>query len=295
MIIPRLSSGLGNQLFQYALGRNLAIENKTDFKLDISFFPNDIRKYALGGFNIVENFSTKEDLAKIGLPNMEKQDILSRTKRKIFRLRENHKPINERKIIIEPYFQFCPDILKIKNSCYLSGNWQSEKYFKDSGDIIKKEFTLKNEMSSLGKEWVKRIEKNGSVSLHIRRGDYVNNLQTNQLHGTCDIAYYQRAINAIIKKINNPGFFIFSDDIEWAKNNLRINYPIYFVSDKTISDYEELIIMSKCKHNIIANSSFSWWGAWLNDWQDKIVIVPDKWFNTPIDTKDLIPESWIKI
>lgn len=295
MIILRLSGGLGNQLFQHALGRNLAIKNNTDLKLNANFSPGDIRKYALSVFNIVESFSSKNDFFYINIPNMEKQDFLSKARRKIFRFKENYEPINERHIIIEPYFQFCPDILKVRDNCYLSGNWQSEKYFKEIEQTIKNDFTLKDGLTAASKNWIDKINDCNSVSLHIRRGDYVSSQKTNQFHGTCGLEYYQKAIDAITTKTKNPEFFIFSDDIEWAKNNLKIDCPIYFVSDKSIPDYEELIIMSKCRHNIIANSSFSWWGAWLNNNQDKIVIAPQKWFNAPVDTSDLIPNSWTRL
>ncbi len=295
MTIIRLSSGLGNQLFQYALGRNLAIKNNTNLKLYFSSREDTARHYALDVFNIAGQNIVKKDWRDIGLPDMEKRNFFSKLSRLIIRWREQKKTINDRKIILEPSFNFCPNILKAKDNCYLSGNWQSEKYFIESEDIIRKDLTLKNELSNLSKQWIGKIESCASVSLHIRRGDYVSNPKTNQFHGTCDLAYYQRAISAIAKKINNPEFFIFSDDIEWAKNNLKIDYPIYFVSDKNIPDYEELIIMSKCKHNIIANSSFSWWGAWLNNNPEKIVIAPQKWFNAPTDTSDLIPEKWIRL
>ncbi|OQA39078.1 MAG: Glycosyl transferase family 11 [Parcubacteria group bacterium ADurb.Bin316] len=295
MIIIRLSGGLGNQMFQYALGRYLSLKNNELLRFDINAIKNGIRKYSLNNFTVVGEISVDKDYKKINIPNMHRMNFRTRLRRRLFRLHEKNKSIYDRKIIIEPNFNFCQDILKIKNNCYLSGDWQSEKYFIESEDVIRKDLTLKNELSDLSKQWIGKIESCASVSLHIRRGDYVSNPKTNQFHGTCDLAYYQRAISAIAKKINNPEFFVFSDDIEWAKNNLKIDYPIYFVSDKNIPDYEELIIMSKCKYNIIANSSFSWWGAWLNNNPDKIVIAPQKWFNAPTDTSDLIPEKWIRL
>ncbi len=295
MIIARISNGLGNQLFQYSLGRHLAIKNNADLKLDISAFQYDFREYMLNFFNIAGETSTQKDYHAIGLPDMEKQSYFSRLRRKIFRNQEKNSPIYRRSIILEPQFQFCEDILKAKNNCYLSGNWQSEKYFLDIADTIKKDLTLKNEPSQLFKQWTKKIDNCQSVSLHIRRGDYISSQKVNQFHGTCNLEYYQKAIDLIAEIIKNPKFFISSDDIAWARNNLKINYPVYFISDKNIPDYEELIIMSNCRHNIIANSSFSWWGAWLNGSPNKIVIAPQKWFNAPTDTTDLLPDSWIKI
>ena len=140
------------------------------------------------------------------------------------------------------------------------------------------------------------ISQTNSVSLHIRRGDYVSNQKTNQTHGTCDLDYYQRCITEIEKEVENPYFFVFSDEIEWVKENLKINHPAEYVDQNTgDKSYEDMRLMSQCKHNVIANSSFSWWGAWLNSYPDKIVFAPKRWFaSDKHNTKDLIPEGWKK-
>ncbi len=141
------------------------------------------------------------------------------------------------------------------------------------------------------------IQSFKSVSLHIRRGDYVSNKVTNQVHGVCDLNYYSHAISYIAERISNTHLFVFSDDPEWAKGNLKTEIPTFFVdNNRADKDYEDLKLMRQCKHNIIANSSFSWWGAWLNQNAGKIVIAPKKWFNDKsINTKDLIPEKWIRL
>ena len=297
MIITRLSGGIGNQLFQYALGRNLSFKNKTELKIEISDFDDskNPRIYKLDTFNVSAVLANKKDFKKTGLPNMKNKNFLNRIIRKILRIFDGRKPIYKRKFVIEPYFQFCPDILKIDASCYLSGVWQSEKYFKDIEKVMRKEFTLKNKPSVGAENWIGKVSECDSVSIHIRRGDYVNSQKTNQFHGVCSLEYYNEAIALIVQKIANPVFFVFSDDIAWARANLKTRYSIEYVSDKKIPDYEELIIMSRCKHNILANSSFSWWGAWLNENPDKIVIAPKKWFAENIDTKDLIPPSWVRL
>lgn len=317
-IISRISHGLGNQMFQYAIGLALSSRNNAELLLDVSFFQNNHstavkRNFFLKNFNISGNIAEKSDIFSIGLPDMENNDFFGKVKRKIFRIGEYFKPINKKKFVIEPYFHFCPDILKIKNSCYLSGDWQSEKYFSSKGgysingdhsnsgeknieDIIRKKFTLKNKPTEKTKNLINKAKVCDSISIHIRRGDYISSPKTNQFHGACTPDYYKTAIKYIAKNVKNPVFFIFSDDIDWAKDNFKSDYPIYFVSNKIIPDYEELIIMSKCKHNIIANSSFSWWGAWLNENKDKIVIAPKEWFKVKnINTSDLIPKSWITI
>ncbi len=285
MIIIKLNGGLGNQLFQYSLGRKLSIKNNDIFKLDLSGLEkNKDRRYSLGNFNIIENFATDKDIKKIkknGFRNM------------IDRL----KPYYKRSIIKYKGYDFDPNILKLAGNFYLDGYWQSEKYFKDIENILRKEITLKEPLSDKHLELTGHIKSSNSVSVHIRRGDYVTNKKFSSVYNLLNEKYYQEAVEFIAGKINDPRFFIFSDDINWAKQNLNIPYPKIFVSGENgAKDYEELILMSLCKHNIIANSSFSWWGAWLNQNPHKIVISPSRWFNNKDgNIKDLIPENWVKL
>lgn len=301
MIIVRINGGLGNQMFQYTTGLAISMHNESELLLDTSDLKstkkNEARReFLLPNFNVPIKIATSEDFSSIKIPSTKNSDLFSKIKRRIFRITESFKLLYKRKFIIEPSFNFCPDILKIKHSCYLSGVWQSEKYFKNIEIVIKKGFTLKNKPTSETKDWIKKASECNSVSIHIRRGDYVGAQKTNQLHGSCSVEYYNQAVDLICKKVDDPIFFIFSDDIDWVKDNFKIHCPVVHVSDKMIPDYEELIIMSNCKHNIIANSSFSWWGAWLNENKDKIVIAPKKWFNVKnINTDDLIPKSWLAI
>lgn len=293
MVISHLIGGLGNQMFQYALGRKIAINNNIRLMLDISGLENHSgngtpRKYSLGVFNIEERFSDKKEVAKFKPENNSK---ITRTLAKKFALFKSREYF-----IAEPYFNFCPDILNTKKGSYLQGYWQTEKYFKDIEDVIRNEFTLKDEYSIEGKEITQKIKNCNAVSLHIRRGDYVTSAITNKFHGICSLDYYGKAIKRIADNIQNPHFFIFSDDIEWVKQNLKIDFPVEYVSNGTLKDYEELMLMSYCKHNIIANSSFSWWGAWLNNNPEKIVIAPRRWFaDVLVDTSDVVPETWIKM
>lgn len=135
------------------------------------------------------------------------------------------------------------------------------------------------------------------MSIHVRRGDYINNPETFKLHGVCGLDYYHAAIEYITKRTNTPVFYIFSDDISWAEENIKSKNQMIFVKETPHGkDYFEMYLMSVCKHNIIANSSFSWWGAWLNKSPEKIVIAPKKWMNeTSIDTTDLVLKNWIRI
>jgi hypothetical protein len=287
MIIVELTGGLGNQMFQYAAGRRLALHHKTILKLKFIYYPEDTKRwYSLGCFNIKENFATDKEINKIRkIPET-----------KIEKLIYLLNPFSKDRLIKEKDFHFDENILNTPDDVLLDGYWQSEKYFKDIEDIIRQEFSLKNQSGHIYKEFLKSIANTNSVSVHFRRKDYVEDKKTREYHGICSLEYYYTAIKKIGETIKNPHFFIFSDDIEWPRNNLKLNYPLTFVSDNNLTDCQELILMSKCKNHIIANSSFSWWGAWLSDNPKKIVIAPKKWFNDPsINTKDLIPEIWIRI
>lgn len=279
MIIVKLIGGLGNQMFQYAAGRRAAWLNQTSLKLDISGYKHQIgitpRKYMLGVFNIEENFSNFQEVQRL--------------KKKFYFLRKSY--------IKEKQFHFDANILKIKDNSYLEGNWQSEEYFKDIEFLIRKDFVFKEKVDKKNLSLVKKILNCNSISIHIRRGDYTSDKQINAFHGVCELEYYKRAIKFIATKIQDPYFFVFSDDIFWVKKNLPIAYPTYFMDNNVGGkDYDDMRMMSLCAHNIIANSSFSWWAAWLNQNPRKIVISPSKWFKkTSINTNNLILQEWIKI
>lgn len=307
MIITTLTGGLGNQMFQYAIGKKLALKHKTILKLKFTYFPGDtFREYALGCFNIEENFASEEEIKieEVKRKNVIKKIIhkispyfRSRLKTIIKNLIYKITPLKNSLYIREKHFHFNPRVLEAPDNVLLYGCWQSEKYFKDIEDIIRQEFTLKDsdQLPENTQEFINLMKSTESVSIHFRRRDYLK--KRNLLyHGLCSLDYYYRAINYLTKLIKNPHFFIFSDDIGWVKNNFKISYPITFIFQENFKDYHELILMSKCKHHIIANSSFSWWGAWLGNNPNKIVIAPQKWFNDPsINTNDLIPETWIRI
>lgn len=295
MIITSLLGGMGNQMFQYALGKHLAMLNNTRLKIDNGILLDrrpglhDVdRKYNLDIFKSNIEFTTKYETIffnphPFGLPGK----IIYHTQIKIFGDRR----------IKEKYFHFDPEILKIRKPViYLYGLWQSYKYFEGISDIIRKEFQLKipfDQQSTI----VNRILNSISVCIHIRRADYLNE-KINRHIGFVGIDYYERAYSYIKKEIKIPEFFIFSDDIEWCKLNFDfIKEPKYFVSNfyskNANNDFQ---LMQLCKHFIISNSSFSWWAAWLNSIKEKIVIAPDKWFkDSSINTTDLIPENWHRL
>ena len=288
MIITRLLGGLGNQLFQYALARRLSFMHNVPLKLDISQFGLcKPRRYSLSAFNIIEDFATEEDIAQI--KGNGRMNFRSLTERILSYYKRSH--------IYEQFFHYDSNILRSPKNVYLEGYWQSELYFKDIEDIIRREFRVKIKPDSDNEQTSVLIKNVNAVSLHIRRTDYVFDKAINQFHGTCDLAYYQQAVKIIAQKVSTPHFFIFSDDILWAKKNLILEYPTVFIShNDDTRDFEDLRLITLCRHHIMSNSTFSWWGAWLNEKNDKIVIVPKKWFNDKsIDTKDLILQEWMKI
>ena len=292
MIIVELFGGLGNQMFQYAAGRRLAHFRKTELKLNISEFESyNSRSYSLNIFNLQEEkFATLVEISRLLYG---KRSLLKRAISKIQHMR----PKLLSTYIKERYFSFDPAILNLPDGIYLDGYWQSEKYFKDIEEIIRREFTIKVPQTGNNKELSKIIQSCESVSIHIRRGDYISDSDVNKKHGECELSYYFNCIQMINGKIKKPTFFVFSDDCKWVHENFRLNYPMVIV-DQNDSEhaYEDMRLMSQCKHNIIANSTFSWWAAWLNPNPDKMVFSPRKWFKTEeLDDRDLIPETWLKI
>lgn len=292
MIIVKLIGGLGNQIFQYALGRHLAMRNNTELKLDITGFREyKLHRYSLSHFNIIENLATEEEVTRF-------QKYKRRQGRKWFLY--NKFIADKNKYVQERQFHFDPHILAIKGDAYLDGFWQTEKYFKDIEDFIRKEVIVKTPPSGKDAEVAREIAATASVMMHIRRGDYVSNQATNDYHGTCGPDYYRKAAALIAEKVSDPHFFIFSDDHRWVKENIILDYPVTYVDyNNADKNYEDLRLMSLCKHAVIANSSFGWWGAWLSQNPNKIVIGPTKWFNNPkkksTDTSDMLPKEWLQI
>jgi hypothetical protein len=291
MIIVRIIGGLGNQMFQYAAGRRLAAIHNTALKLDISDFADyNLHRYGLSVFNIKESFATPEEVQLL-------KESESGSLKKMFENLLRRPSKLEKTHIRETQYHFDPQILALPNSIYLDGYWQSEKYFADIADSIKNEFTVRLPQTGTNLELAQKISSCDSVSLHVRRGDYVTDAKTNTIHGTCDLEYYERCIENLVQKIHHPCFFIFSDDPDWAARNLKMAYPATFIGHNgPEKNYEDLRLMSQCRHHIIANSSFSWWGAWLGQHQETIVCAPKRWFNSPsFNTKDLLPQTWVRI
>jgi hypothetical protein len=293
-VIVQVFGGLGNQMFQYAAGRALSYRLQMPLKLDLSRFEDyPLRSYKLSHFNIQEEFATPGDLEAFSIPEKGLPLILFRAKN--FMLSRHQK-----KIFIEKKGGFDEDFHRISRSCWLKGYWQSEKYFKPIEKLIRREFKLQEKPDPLNRELLRDISEKLSVSIHVRRGDYVKNPVTNEYHGFLGKAYYDKAIQYFESKIKSPVFFVFSDDIEWAENNLKTEHPMVFVNHNgEKKDYEDLRLMWNCKYHIIANSSFSWWGAWLNNDHKKEVVAPKQWFSEKEMKKrgtiEIVPTEWYRL
>jgi hypothetical protein len=198
----------------------------------------------------------------------------------------------------EPSFAYDASVHLLRAPVYLNGYWQSERYFADIADQLRQDFTLRAPPDAANAAMLAQIQAApAAVSLHVRRGDYVSNPTTAQYHGVCSLAYYHAAIDYIAAQVAQPHYFLFTDDPAWVADNLKSNFPTTLVqinsADRGMCD---MALMRACRHHIIANSSFSWWGAWLNPAPDKLVVAPQKWFSgAGHSTADLVPASWVRL
>lgn len=288
MIIIQLKGGLGNQMFQYALYRALKKKGKTVKIDDVTGFVNDkLREPVLQGYGIDYERATKDEV--IALTDS-KMDIFSRIRRKL----TGRKTFR----IDEESGRFDPNILELEKA-YLVGYWQSEKYFADESvqKEIKEAFEKRpQELMNDTVSWtlLQQIECCESVSLHVRRTDYVD-AEHIHIHNICSEKYYKNAIDKIRKEYPNAMFFIFTDDKEWCKKHFKGRcFSVVELEEGPKTDIAEMMLMSRCKHHIIANSSFSWWSAWLNDSPEKMVIAPSKWINNK-NMDDIYTERMTKV
>ena len=291
MIISNIIGGLGNQMFQYAAGRAGSLKLGVPLKLDT----RDFSAYQLHqGFELNRVFNCNAEIAA----DIDLAKTLGWQKLKLaqrFLRRQQLKCLRHKSYVVEPHFNYWSGISQLKDNVYLDGYWQSEKYFIEFADKIRTEFTFKLPLSLKNKEISAHISQVNAVSLHVRRGDYVTN-KKNAYIGACSLDYYRAAIAKINSMVDKPIFYVFSDDFNWAKNNLILDSKSVFISHNTGKEsYNDMRLMSLCKHHIIANSSFSWWGAWLNASPNKIVIAPKQWFANDNNVSDLFPLDWIAI
>lgn len=294
MVIVNIIGGIGNQMFQCAAGLALSERLGTELLYDIRMFDN----YKLhNGFELNRVFLTQKKVAN----DHEIRRIIGwRASKFGKRLMRNRilQRYSCKKYFIEPCFS-SRSLDLLPKDIYMKGYWQSEKFFRGFEHIVHQHFRYKSTFANEENIKISRaLNKSlNSVSIHVRRGDYILNEKTNFVHGACDIDYYKNAMHYIEARINNPEYYIFSDEIEWAEKHLPVKGKKIFINHNNgIDSFNDMRLMSLCRHNIIANSSFSWWGAWLNMNKNKIVISPKRWFrNENIRKKGIVPDSWIKL
>jgi hypothetical protein len=282
-VTARLFGGLGNQLFQYAVGKAVAERNNCKLILDTreTNAKGAHWRFALSHFNISAIIGDDSNLPPI---------------------RSNPIPYylwrcfgKSPKFIRETHLGYNETINTLGGNTYLHGYFQSEKYFAESAKELHQDLQLSTPASDENKQWLDRIDTSNSISLHVRRGDY---LASGDAYAVCNQDYYTRAIQHIANHLDtDPTIFVFSDDPAWAKENIETGYKTHFSDHNDGSKhYEDLRLISRCKHNITANSTFSWWGSWLNQNPDKIVVAPKNWFGKQkMHNPDITPDSWQRI
>ena len=298
MIVVRFTGGLGNQMFQYALGLNLALKNKTDLKIDTSLLldrsqPHEIvthRNLDIDILNVKMNLATQEDIWYFN--GRSHKNIFGKILNKIsWQLRKNN-------LIIEKERNFQPGILNLSDTKCLVGAWQSEKYFKAIESEIRKQYTFKENLTGNTSELAKQIQEQNSLCVQVRRGDYVTSPVYSKILGTMPVEYLKKGFDLLQSKTTIDHIYFFSDDINWCKENLKFPVTSTYVEDEfpELKSGTYLHLMSLCKHFIIPNSSFGWWGAWLGNHKNKIVIAPQQWYkDTSYNSEDIVPENWIKL
>jgi hypothetical protein len=285
MITSQLTGGLGgigNQLFQYSAGRSLALQHGVSLRL-------------LHRINKSLDYTQhKVDLTHFNI----QADIVNRIKPIEHILPSSFKSFLQGgfpKVFYETKLHYDEDFARLGSNTRIKGYWQSERYFKSFEKQIREELKIITPPSDRNVKLMEKILILPSVSVHIRRGDYITNPTTNAYHGTCDLNYYDRAMKYIREHMaEDPIIFVFSDDPKWVRENFNPPFQTTYVDFNDVStSYEDLRLMACCKHNIIANSSFSWWGAWLNQNQNKIVVAPKEWYaKAAAYNPDMVPNDW---
>lgn len=297
MIIVKIFQGIGNQLCQYAYGRARGLDLGVEFKIDNSYYINYSevtqfgftykRDYGLDHFNILDNVATEEEIKKV-----KTVDGSNRIAYYINKKLHERAPYYRKRWVKEKETVFDPNLLRIKDNTYVEGYFVSELYFKKHRNVILKEFTLKNPINEKNAEVIKRMQNTDSVCISIRRTNFL----ANPIMNVCREQYYTDGLSAMADLLGkNMRVFIFSDDNEWVLNNYKIPYEHEFVTHNFPDFYEDLRLMTYCRNHVIPNSTFSWWGAWLTQNEDKKIIAPKIWLNSNEDYSTVIPESWIKL
>jgi Glycosyl transferase family 11 len=302
-VVACLFGGLGNQMFQYAAGRSLALKTGSRLVLDATSFrlPNARRVYALDGYALAAEtrfdgyrYPPRQSTVRFPAPKWSRwigrAAQLVRTKPPIAR----KAPENVFSVFAEHSFDFDARFCDCGPQTYLVGYWQSERYFADIADIIRRELTCLRAPDAANARWLARIRATNAVCVHVRRGDYLLPAHFEH-HGLCSADYYLRAIQLIRERVASPQFFLFSDDWPWCREHLAASDVVVVDANKPAAGQDELRLMAACRHHVIANSSLSWWGAWLATSAGQIVVAPTPWFTHRSETPDLFPPGWVTL
>lgn len=286
MIVFYGQGGLGNQLFQYATARRLAVRHDCPAVLDSYWFGHSrpgetIRPLELVRYPVAMRVANESEQR--------------RWKWMRGRLVRHLQPLLPLQLVREQGFGVHKAALTASRNSYLLGFWQSEVYFADIRGHLLKELTPIAPPAPADQAVIDLMGKGTAVSVHIRRGDYVTSQSASAFHGLCSMDYYRAAVQYVAERVENPTLFIFSDDPQWTRTNLSLPFPTHYVEHNQPADaFQDLRLMSLCRHHIIANSSFSWWGAWLSE-QQGVVVAPARWYAADRPTPDLLPPHWVRI
>lgn len=287
MITVKLNGGLGNQLFQYATGRALSVKLGVPLRMDVSnYLYYDVHPLRIQNMNYnAEIYSYPGKIYK-AINSVKFQNILSKLGL-------------ARNLYIEDSIEFDPGVLNLAPGATIYGYFQSEKYFASIRERLLEEISVKEASLLPIRHQIHEIEAcENSISVHVRRGDYVTNSSANNVHGLCKLEYFSSAVEFVLKSSREKSakLYVFSDDIEWCKSNLKLDYECVYLSGQEDAPELDMHLMSLCKHNIISNSTFSWWAAWLNRNEEKIVVAPNQWFQSKtLSSEDLVPCSWVRL
>lgn len=303
-VVACLLGGLGNQMFQYAAGRSLAVRTGARLVLDATSFtaPQARRIYALEGYALAaetrfDGYRHPPRLSAVQFPAPQRSAWIDRAARL---LRARNLPVwraageNAFSVLTERNFDFDPRFSQCGPQTYLVGYWQSERYFAEIADLVRQELTYQRAPDTANAQWLARIGAANAVCVHVRRGDYLLPAHFRH-HGLCSADYYRRALRLVRDRVADPQFFVFSDDWSWCREHLADDDVAIVDANKPEAGQDELRLMAACRHHVIANSSLSWWGAWLAASADQIVVAPRPWFTQRCETPDLLPAGWVAI
>lgn len=299
MIIIRISEGLGNQMFQYAFARALSLRRGHELLLDTSYFNKYAevevngqkvrREFGLAHFNIKGRLAGEEQIAE--LKSKQVQDPL--WLRALRRITGTKRPYYREHAFREDISRFNPWLLHVRQDAYIEGYFTSEDFFRDHKDAIRQDFSFVNQPDATNRRWIEKMSRPNAVVVSLRRREFVGL----GMFDVCTLdGYFYPAVEAMARKIENPEFYVFSDDNDWAAEHFRPMYPCHYMSHNYPDFYEDLRLMSHCPNHIIPNSTFSWWAAWLAERPGSQIIAPETWLNTTeVDYSHVIPARWEKL